>query len=109
MNCNGCHANGGGGMGPALTDARWRYGGSMNDIVKTILNGRPNGMPAFRNRITEDQAWELASYVRSLSSRTRKDILAGRADQPANIPPPSLNEPRGVIRVTPEEDVERRP
>src|SRR5881398_778286 len=24
-NCNGCHANGGGGIGPALTDSEWRY------------------------------------------------------------------------------------
>src|SRR3954463_13469291 len=27
MNCVGCHAHGGGGMGPALMDDKWRYGG----------------------------------------------------------------------------------
>src|SRR5690242_3579562 len=26
FNCVGCHAHGGGGMGPALMDAKWRYG-----------------------------------------------------------------------------------
>ena len=27
MNCAGCHAHGGGGMGPPLIDDEWRYGG----------------------------------------------------------------------------------
>jgi cytochrome c oxidase cbb3-type subunit 3 len=36
MNCVGCHAHGGGGMGPPLMDSQWRYGGSMEDIVRTI-------------------------------------------------------------------------
>src|SRR5690606_32575144 len=26
FNCSGCHARGGGGIGPALMDARWIYG-----------------------------------------------------------------------------------
>ena len=64
MNCSGCHAHGGGGMGPPLMDDEWRYGGSMREIAATILDGRPNGMPSFRGRITEDQAWQLAAFVR---------------------------------------------
>src|SRR6185437_5153045 len=28
-NCSGCHANGGGGMGPPLIDNNWIYGGPM--------------------------------------------------------------------------------
>jgi cytochrome c oxidase cbb3-type subunit 3 len=104
MNCSGCHAHGGGGMGPALMDANWRYGGSMREIVATILDGRPNGMPSFRNRITEDQAWELASYVRSLSAQTREDALAGRADEPANVEPATLNERKPIRAVTPDQD-----
>jgi cytochrome c oxidase cbb3-type subunit 3 len=104
MNCAGCHAHGGGGMGPALMDANWRYGGSMRQIVATILDGRPNGMPSFRNRITEDQAWQLASYVRSLSAQTRQDSLAGRADEPANVEPATLNERKPIHRVAPDQD-----
>jgi cytochrome c oxidase cbb3-type subunit III len=104
MNCAGCHAHGGGGMGPPLRDDEWRYGGTMEQMVATILDGRPNGMPAFRDRITEDQAWQLATYVRSLSARTRQDILAGRADEPANIEPPVLDERKPVRRVTPKQD-----
>lgn len=68
MNCSGCHGyGGGGGMGPALSDDDWRYGGSTAEIVATILHGRPNGMPAFRDRLTEEQAHHLARFVRSLS------------------------------------------
>jgi cytochrome c oxidase cbb3-type subunit 3 len=104
MNCAGCHAHGGGGMGPPLRDDEWRYGGRIEEIAATILDGRPNGMPSFRSRITDDQAWQLATYVRSLSARTRQDMLAGRADEPANVEPPTLDERKPVRRVTPKQD-----
>lgn len=104
MNCAGCHSHGGGGMGPALRDAKWRYGSSMENIVSTILNGRPNGMPSFRNRITEDQAWELAAYVTSLSARVREDALSGRGEEPANVEPPPLDERKSPRAVTPKQD-----
>ena len=104
MNCSGCHSHGGGGMGPPLRDDDWRYGGSMPELVSTILDGRPNGMPSFRDRITEDQAWQLATYVRSMSARTRQDMLAGRADEMANVEPPVLDERKPVRRVTPKQD-----
>ena len=104
MNCAGCHAHGGGGMGPPLRDDEWRYGGSMEQMVATILDGRPNGMPAFRDRITEDQAWQLATWVRAMSGRTRQDMLAGRADEPANVEPLTLDSRKPVRRVTAKQD-----
>jgi cytochrome c oxidase cbb3-type subunit 3 len=55
FNCVGCHAHGGGGMGPALMDDKWIYGGEIQQIAATILQGRPNGMPSFRGRIPEEQ------------------------------------------------------
>src|SRR5213592_5003285 len=67
FNCIGCHAQGGGGIGPALMDASWIYGKEPGDIFATIMDGRPNGMPSFRGRIPEEQAWRLVAYVRSLS------------------------------------------
>ncbi len=80
FNCAGCHSAGGGGMGPALMDENWRYGSSPDDIYKTIMDGRPNGMPAFRGRIAEDQVWQLVAYVRSMSGYARKDAAPGRSD-----------------------------
>jgi cytochrome c oxidase cbb3-type subunit 3 len=90
FNCAGCHSHGGGGMGPPLMDEKWRYGGKMEDIVASILYGRPNGMPDWRNKITQQQAWELAAYVRSLSGQSRKDAVSARSDSAAVTPPQSL-------------------
>jgi cytochrome c oxidase cbb3-type subunit III len=87
MNCVGCHAHGGGGMGPALMDDEWRYGGSMEQIASTIVEGRPNGMPSFRGKLTEDQVWQLAAFVRSQSGQVRKDAVGARADEANNTPP----------------------
>lgn len=67
MNCAGCHFNGGGGIGPALMDDVWIYGGRMDQIYNTIYQGRPNGMPAWRGKLTDTQIWQIASYVRSMS------------------------------------------
>ena len=72
-NCVGCHFNGGGGMGPALMDDKWIYGSSMENIAATIIQGRPNGMPTFRNMVAGDQVWQLAAYVRSLSDLSKKE------------------------------------
>ncbi len=51
FNCIGCHAdNGGGGMGPALSNRAFIYGGEPQNIYLTIAQGRPNGMPAWGKR-----------------------------------------------------------
>jgi cytochrome c oxidase cbb3-type subunit 3 len=52
MNCAGCHAMGGGGMGPALMDDEWVYGSKGSDIFTSIVEGRPNGMPSYRGKLT---------------------------------------------------------
>ena len=67
MNCTGCHSNGGGGFGPALMGKTRIYGGSVENIASTIVEGRPNGMPSFRSLLPMEQVWELAAYVKSLS------------------------------------------
>jgi cytochrome c oxidase cbb3-type subunit 3 len=86
-NCNGCHAGGGGGIGPPLMDDQWRYGHEASQIVATILQGRPNGMPSFAGRIPEDQAWQIAAYVRSMSGQLRSDIAPSRSDGLSAGPP----------------------
>lgn len=91
-NCAGCHANGGGGMGPPLMDANWIYGSKPDEIFATIMEGRPNGMPSFRGRIPEAQAWQLVAYVRSLSGLVPKQSAPGRSDWMASAPPESRRE-----------------
>ena len=80
MNCVGCHAHGGGGMGPPLMDDEWVYGSDPENIVATIIEGRPNGMPSFRGKLSNDQVWRIASYVRSMSGLVRMDARTSRDD-----------------------------
>ena len=97
MNCVGCHAHGGGGMGPALMDAQWRYGGRIDQIADTIAKGRPNGMPAWEGKLTNQQIWELAAYVRSLSGQAPKDAVGSRADELSNTPPQTQTKREPVL------------
>ena len=94
FNCIGCHAQGGGGTGPALMDANWIYGKEPGDVFTTIMNGRPNGMPSFRGRIPEEQAWQLVAYVRSLSGMVSSDVATNRADTLSGGQPEYLRDPQ---------------
>jgi cytochrome c oxidase cbb3-type subunit 3 len=80
FNCTGCHASGGGDSGPPLMDDRWIYGGEIDQIYLTIVQGRPNGMPAFGGKIPSQQIWQLAAYVRSMSGHGPKAARSGRDD-----------------------------
>jgi cytochrome c oxidase cbb3-type subunit III len=79
-NCSGCHANGGGGMGPPLMDDRWIYGAAPANIYQTIVEGRPNGMPSFRGKIPSTQVWMIVAYVQSMSGQAPIDVMPGRSD-----------------------------
>jgi cytochrome c oxidase cbb3-type subunit 3 len=93
-NCTGCHANGGGGMGPALMDRTWIYGHDPQQVYTSIVAGRPNGMPSFAGRIPEFQAWQIVAYVRSMSGLVHKSAAPGRADQMSTrVPENSTSNP----------------
>jgi cytochrome c oxidase cbb3-type subunit 3 len=79
-NCSGCHAGGGGSIGPPLMDTEWRYGSDPASIFTSIMRGRPNGMPSFGGHIPEDQAWQIVAYVQSMSGGARKDVAPSRTD-----------------------------
>jgi cytochrome c oxidase cbb3-type subunit III len=80
FNCVGCHAHGGGGIGPALMDAQWIHGSEPATLFTVIVDGTPNGMPSFRGKIPDAQVWQLVAYVRSLSGLVPKDAAPGRSD-----------------------------
>jgi cytochrome c oxidase cbb3-type subunit 3 len=68
-NCIDCHgADGSGSMAPTFQDGRWHFGGSPGAVFESIYQGRPDGMPAWGGRISNDQIWMLTAYVRSLAS-----------------------------------------
>ena len=80
FNCTGCHANGGGGMGPALMDDRWIYGSAPANIFASIVEGRPNGMPSWRHKISDAQVWQIVAYVQSMSGQAPQTAMPGRSD-----------------------------
>jgi len=101
MNCVGCHAHGGGAIGPALMDNKWIYGSQPEQIFSTIVEGRPNGMPSFRGKLPDYQIWQLAAYVRSLSGLTPKTAAPGRNDDMQSREPENSTESQTPHRVTP--------
>jgi len=69
FNCIGCHAdNGGGGMGPALSNNMFIYGGQPENIYLSIYQGRPNGMPAWGAALPDSVIWDLVTYIGYLSN-----------------------------------------
>ncbi|HEY1492002.1 MAG TPA: cytochrome c [Steroidobacteraceae bacterium] len=85
-NCAGCHSNGGGGMGPSLMDDEWIYGGRLEQIHQTLVEGRPNGMPAWGGKVPDEQLWQLAAYVRSMS--LPQTLAAQNGATPSQTPAP---------------------
>ncbi len=67
MNCAGCHGyDAKGNMGPDLTDAYWRYGGTPSAIYNSIFEGRPQGMPAWGRALPAHDIWEIVAYLQTL-------------------------------------------
>jgi cytochrome c oxidase cbb3-type subunit 3 len=87
FNCNGCHAdNGGGGMGPALSNIIFIYGSQPENIYLSIFQGRPNGMPAWGAALPDSVIWDLVTYIGSISNEPTPQW--GRT---TSIDPPSPN------------------
>jgi cytochrome c oxidase cbb3-type subunit III len=66
FNCSGCHAQGGGGMGPPLMDDKWIYGSDPANLFSVIVEGRSNGMPAFGGHIPEQQIWQIIAFIETM-------------------------------------------
>jgi cytochrome c oxidase cbb3-type subunit 3 len=99
FNCKGCHADGGGNTGPALFDGWWRYGPDAVSIYVSIRNGRPNGMPAFRDRLTNEQIWQLTGYIQVMAANTISAAAPSRNDRMQSRPaenraPATMPDPR---------------
>jgi len=68
-NCMPCHkADGGGSIGPNLTDAYWIHGHRIEDMLNVVSNGvLDKGMPAWSTVLKPDQVAEAVAYVRTLA------------------------------------------
>ena len=73
--CHGSDARGAKGY-PNLTDDDWLYGGSPDQVLTTILNGRGGVMPPMGAALGEQGVNEVANYVLSLSGGKADATLA---------------------------------
>lgn len=66
--CAVCHKkDGGGGVGPNLTDPYWIHGASIKDVFSTIKYGVPaKGMVPWKDQLSPKEIQEVASYVLTL-------------------------------------------
>jgi cytochrome c oxidase cbb3-type subunit 3 len=82
--CAPCHRPDGGGLvGPNLTDDYWIHGSNFSDNVTTIWNGVPaKGMITWKNMLKPKEIYEVASYIYTL-----------RGTHPPNPKPPENQAP----------------
>ena len=75
-NCAACHrADGGGQIGPNLTDDRWILGGGIKNLFHTITNGGRDGkgMISWKGTLKPKEIQKVASYILSLQGSNPKD------------------------------------
>ncbi len=89
-NCAVCHANdGGGGVGPNLTDNYWIHGADIKDVFATIKYGVPaKGMIAWKDQLNAGEMQEVASYILGLVGTTPANPKEPQGD----LTKPSLEE-----------------
>jgi cytochrome c oxidase cbb3-type subunit 3 len=84
-NCAVCHGSAGrGAIGfPNLTDDAWLYGGTPDDILHTLNNGRQGMMPAKGTMpdMNAEQVDQVVNYVLSFSNRARDEEAAKAGEQ----------------------------
>lgn len=84
QNCAVCHKpDGGGSIGPNLTDKYWVLGGGIKNVFKTISEGgRPSkGMEAWSKKgLKPSQIQQVASYVLSLQGTNPPDAKKAEGD-----------------------------
>lgn len=82
-NCVACHkSDGGGGIGPNLTDDYWINGGGIKNVFQTISEGgRPGkGMISWKSELQPSEIAQVGSYVLSLHGTTPADPKAPEGD-----------------------------
>lgn len=82
-NCVACHkADGGGSIGPNLTDQYWISGGDLKDIFHVIMEGgrAGKGMISWKDQIKPSDIEKVSSYVLSLQGTNPTDAKAPEGD-----------------------------
>ena len=72
-NCVACHmADGGGGIGPNLTDEYWILGGGIKNVFNTLVEGGRDGkgMISWKSTLKPSEMAQVSSYVLSFQGTT---------------------------------------
>lgn len=83
INCVACHkADGGGGIGPNLTDRNWILGGGIKNVFKTISEGGRDGkgMIAWKQSLKPSEMAQVASYILQFQGTTPAEPKAPEGD-----------------------------
>ena len=82
-NCVACHkSDGGGGIGPNLTDPNWILGGGIKNVFHTISEGGRDGkgMVAWKSELKPLEIAQVSSYVLTLGGTTPAEPKAAEGD-----------------------------
>jgi cytochrome c oxidase cbb3-type subunit 3 len=82
-NCVACHmVDGGGGIGPNLTDEYWILGGDIKSVFKTISEGGRSGkgMISWKSQLKPLEMAQVASYVLTFQGTTPANPKAPEGD-----------------------------
>ena len=82
-NCVACHAiDGGGGVGPNLTDEYWIHGGSIEDIFRVVKYGViEKGMIPWQDQLSPEEMQQVSSYLLTLVGTTPANPKAPQGDR----------------------------
>ncbi len=83
INCIACHkADGGGGIGPNLTDENWILGGGIKNVFNTISEGGRDGkgMISWKSDLKPAEMAQVASYVLSFQGTTPAEPKEAEGD-----------------------------
>lgn len=81
--CVACHKpDGGGSIGPNLTDEHWILGGGIKNVFNTIMEGgrEGKGMVPWKSEIKPSDIQKVASYILSLQGTNPADAKAPEGD-----------------------------
>jgi cytochrome c oxidase cbb3-type subunit 3 len=84
LNCASCHLDDGGGqIGPNLTDEYWILGGGIKNVFTTLLNGGRDGkgMISWKNTLKPADMAKVASYVISLQGTSPANPKAPQGEK----------------------------
>lgn len=82
-NCAACHrADGGGQIGPNLTDDQWILGGGIKNVFHTLVNGGRDGkgMISWKGTLKPKEMQKVASYILSLKGSNPPDAKAAEGE-----------------------------